>query len=402
MIPFEAALDRVRAWSSLAAPMPAECVTLDEAADRVLADDAVAEDPYPGFDNSGVDGYAIGCAEDGKAGATLRLSGRVRAGDPPPTEPIAPRTAVRIFTGAPTPPGAWAVVMQENADARDDGILVVKADAHAGQNIRRAGIDIAPGDKVIQQGERLTAGHIALLATLGITNPKVRARLPVAILTTGDELVPVSERPAPGQLRDSNGPMLFALARGLGCAVSTPLHVRDSREELERAVLDAAQSHRIIIVTGGASAGDHDFAPSVAAHLGDVLFHGVAIRPGKPILFASLGDGALFALPGNPGATFVGFHLFVRECVAGLLRERYEPAWASVRLMEAHPTRERDDFLRATVHWGTTPPEARTTREQGSFALRSLAEAECLVRVRGRAEHKPGDLVRALLLGQRR
>ncbi len=401
MIPFEEALERVRTWSHGARPMPVERVPLDDSANRVVAARALADAPYPRFDNSAVDGYAIGHAEDGREGASLQPAARVRAGDPPLAEPIAQGTCVRIFTGAPVARDTWGIVMQEDVDALDEGSIVVRTEVLHGQHIRRAGSDIAQGEVVLEAGERINAGHVALLATAGIAQPQVRARVPVAVITTGDELVSAEEQPAPGQIRDSNGPMLFALARRLGCEASKRAHVRDSEEDLESALREAAASHRIIVMTGGASVGEHDFAPSVAARLGEVLFHGVAIRPGKPILFAALADTALFALPGNPAATFVGFHLFVRECVAGLLRERYEPRWTQVRFIDEHRTRERDDFLRATLDWTATPPEARATREQGSFALRSLAEAECLVRVPAGAEHQPGHMLPALLLGDR-
>lgn len=398
MIPFEEALECVRAWSRRASPMQTEHVPLFDSANRVLATSAGADAPYPRFDNSAVDGYAVGYAEDGRAGARLRLVGRVRAGDPPRTEPIPLGSCVRIFTGAPVPTHTWGIAMQEDVEAVEEETIVLRGEVREGQHIRRAGLDIAEGETVIEAGERLQAGHVALLATLGISQPSVRVRVPVALLTTGDELVGAGEEPGPGRIRDSNGPMLFALATRLGCEVASPAHVRDSGEELEAALREAAESHRIIVVTGGASVGEHDFAPSVADRLGKVLFHGVGIRPGKPVLFAVLGETALFALPGNPAAAFVGFHLFVRECVAGLLRERYEPKWIPVRLMDDHRTRERDEFLRASLDWSAAPPQARVAREQGSFALRSLAEAQCLVRVPAGVSHRPGDVRPAMLL----
>ncbi|MER3413389.1 MAG: hypothetical protein C4341_03960 [Armatimonadota bacterium] len=401
MIPFEEALESVRAWSRNVDPMGVERVSLADAIGRVLATDAVADAPYPRFDNSAVDGFAIGCAEDGRAGAALRVVARVRAGDPPLTSPIAAGTAVRIFTGAPVPAGTWGIVMQEDVTLLDDLVVLVKVAAQEGQHVRRAGSDIKSGMTTVGAGERINAGHVALLATLGEPEPEVRARVPVAVLTTGDELVPAHQSPAPGQIRDSNGPMLFALAQGIGCAVSPPSHVLDSGEELERAICEATSSHRIVLITGGASVGDHDFVPSVIRRRGDVSFHGVAIRPGKPLLFASVGGTALFGLPGNPAATFVGFHLFVRECVAGMQRERYEPRWVAVQYTEQHEACERDDFIRATLDWGASPPEARAVQEQGSFALRSLAEADCLVRIPAHAEHQPGQLRKALLLPER-
>lgn len=398
MIPFEEALQCVRAWSRRARPMQTEHVRLLDSGNRVLAETVVADAPCPSFDNSAVDGYAVGHAEDSQAGVRLRLAGRVRAGDPPRAEPIALGSCVRIFTGAPVPEHTWGIAMQEEVETLDEETIVLRGEVREGQHIRRAGSDIAEGEVVLEAGERIQAGHVALLATLGIPQPSVRTRVPLALLTTGDELVGAAEQPEPGQIRDSNGPMLFASATRLGCEVSAPAHVQDSGEELEAALRKAAASHRVIVMTGGASVGEHDFAPSVAARLGEVMFHGVAIRPGKPILFAAIGESALFALPGNPAATFVGFHLFVRECLAGLQRERYRPRWIPVRLMDEHRTRERDDFLRASLDWSRTPPEARLAREQGSFALRSLAEAECLVRVPAGVCHRPGDVLPAFLL----
>ncbi|GIV03338.1 MAG: molybdopterin molybdenumtransferase MoeA [Fimbriimonadales bacterium] len=394
------AMETVSAWAAQAQAQATESVPLDRACGRVLAEPAAAQTDYPAFDNSAVDGYVIAVEADAAAGTGLRVVGAVAAGACPP-EPLAPGTTYRILTGAPVPQTAYAVIMQEDVALLGSDRIRLETSARAGEHIRRRGTDFRAGDILITPGTRLNPGHLGLLATLGVPEPVVRVRPKVAILTTGDEIVAANAPVASGKVRDSNGPMLAAMVERFGGEPFAVQHVPDEEGALAAAVEEGLGEARVVVITGGASVGDRDYAPNVASRFAEVLFHGVSVKPGKPTLFASAGDRAVLGLPGNPGATFVGAHLYLRPILAGLQRERYKPRWIAVRFRDTHRARERDDLLRARLDWTTSPPTAFTEFEQGSFALTSLAECDCLVRFPAGAEHAPGDERQALLLDDR-
>ncbi len=308
MIPLEEALAHV---SSRCAPLPAEDAMLSAAQGRVLAQAVRAKSDQPATDISMMDGYALRAAD---AGAALRVVGEVAAGDAPWSRALAAGESARIFTGAPVPPGADCVVMQEHA-ARTADLLRIELPARAGQHIRRRGEELTAGAEAISAGTRLESAELALAAACGATTVRVFRRPRVALLSTGSELLPPGSSPAPGKLIATNAVALAALCRDAGAEALDLGIAADDVERIAAALVDAPAD--ILVTTGGASVGDHDHAQAALERLsGSLIFHTVAIRPGKPILFGTASRGRLvFGLPGNPAAATLGFELFVRLAI---------------------------------------------------------------------------------------
>ena len=402
--------------SAVGGPLGVERLPLQEAAGRALAEPLIATAPYPVFDNSAMDGYVVGRAEDAEKGTRLRLAGEVPAGSPPPSG-VEPGTAIRILTGAPTPAGAFGVVMQEDVEV-SDGWVVLNDGVREGAHIRRRGDDFTEGEELLQAGALLNPGALALLASQGIVSPATFMPPSCAVLTTGDELVPPSQTPGPGQIRETNGVMLTRLALEAGARIGEPphplqggdavTHLKDDQQETESALAELAERNDLVIVAGGVSVGDRDLIPGTLGKLGEIHFHGVRIKPGRPVLLGRIGKCWLFGLPGNPGSAFVCFHIFVREAIVRLAgHANPEPLWLPVRLMDAYKSKNRDEFLRCRIlpprlreraGAGGALPEAHIVREQGSFGLRSLAEADCIVRIPADTDHGCGHARSGLLL----
>lgn len=367
-------------------------VGLDAVPGRALASDIVATEPHPLFDNSAVDGYAISRMEDGLVGRKLRLAGRSWAGHGYPG-PIEPGTAWRILTGAPVPEHAVAVVMQEDVEV-ENGEITIRSEAREAQHIRRKGSDVRPGDILLAAGQTLNAGSQALLASQGMTEAPVWRRVRVAILATGDELVDPRLRPEPGQIRETNGLMLRTLVSQSGGTPLVTETVRDDAALLAAALKRWCQDADVVLVSGGASVGDRDYVAPVVGELGQVVLHGVAMKPGKPFLFGEVGSCAVFGLPGNPGSVFVGFHLLVRPFLRKLGgHARSSGHWFPVQLLEDVRTAGREEFLRVKLEFSSGALVARLAGEQGSFGLRSLAEADALARVPAHTDHASGEIV---------
>jgi molybdopterin molybdotransferase len=359
---------------------------------RALASDIVATEPYPLFDNSAVDGYAISCLEDGLVGRKLRLAGRAWAGHGLPG-PIEAGTAWRVLTGAPVPDNAVAVVMQEDVEV-ENGEVTIRSEAKEAQHIRRKGSDVVPGDVLLTAGQTLNAGSQALLASQGIMEAPVFRRVRVAILATGDELVEPRLKPEAGQIRETNGLMLRTLVSRSGGAPVVTVTVRDDPALLAAALKRWCQDADVVLISGGASVGDRDYVAQVVGDLGQVVLHGVAMKPGKPFLFGEVGSCAVLGLPGNPGSVFVGFHLLVRPFLRKL--GGHAPPmghWFPVELLEDVRTAGREEFLRVKLEFSSGALVARLAGEQGSFGLRSLAEADALARVPAHTHHVRGHTV---------
>lgn len=305
MIPLQDALAAVRAH---AAPLPAEEVALVEAHGRVLAEGVRARRDQPATDISMMDGYALRAAD---AAATLRLAGELAAGDAPWSRPLAPGDAVRIFTGAPLPPGADCVVMQEHCAREGDGVRVQQP-PKAGQHIRRRGEELDAGREALKAGTVLGATELSLAGACGVGSVRAHRRPRVALLVTGSELVPVGEDPPPGKIVETNSLALGALCAEAGADVLRLGIAADDVAGIAARLRDAEAD--VLLTTGGASVGDHDHAQEALMRLGgSLVFHTVAIRPGKPVLFGTASGGRLvFGLPGNPAAATLGFELFVR------------------------------------------------------------------------------------------
>jgi molybdopterin molybdotransferase len=375
-----------------------EVVALDAAAGRVLATDILAGRPLPGFDNSAMDGYA---ARSIDLPGALPVAGVVAAGQLDiPT--LAARTALRIFTGAPMPPGADAVLLQEDA-ARDGDIVTLPA-AAPGDNVRRAGEDIALGERALRAGTRLGGWDVGMLAALGVTSvPVVRAPR-VALIGTGDELVDVATTPGPGQLVDSSIHALAALVREAGGVADSLGIARDNLASLADR-LDAALGYDVVITTGGVSVGDRDYVRAALTAAGISLeLYKVAMRPGKPFSFG-LRPGApptpVFGLPGNPVSTVVGFELFLRPALLAMqgasVTTRPE---VPVQLVGGYrKDRGRAHYLRAHVVRVGERLIATPHAKQGSAMLSSLVGCNALVIVAADVtELAPDALAPAILM----
>lgn len=383
-------------------PLEAERVELTRAAGRVLAETVTARRALPAFDNSAMDGYAIRAADVPRAGIALPVVDAIPAGDPG-DRPLPPGCAARIFTGAPLPPGADAVILQEDAQRAGDRVTFTEP-AHPGQHVRRAGSDTALGDRLLEAGRVLLPGDLAALAAQGRSQIAAIRRPVVAITATGDELIDVDAgEPGPGQIINGNSLALAAAVEAAG-GIARILPVIPDDAAATRAALRRAARADALITTGGVSVGEHDHvAEALRALGGDAFgFWKVRIKPGKPFAFGYIGDCAAFGLPGNPISALVTFEVLVRPALlrlAGHQAVRRRPRMAVL----AHPLPpggSRDEYLRATAHRldGRLHVDAR--RSQSSGALSSLAGADALVIVPIDAPAcVAGDRVAVLLLG---
>ncbi|MGE0870748.1 MAG: gephyrin-like molybdotransferase Glp [Kofleriaceae bacterium] len=385
--------------------LDAEIVHLDEARARVLAAEIIARRPLPGFDNSAMDGYA---ARSSELPATLPVVAEVAAGAML-VAPVPARSAVRILTGAPLPPELDTVVIQEEA-ALGSGGVALPASA-PGDNIRRAGEDIAVGAKVIPRGARLNAWHLGVLAALGVHQVTVARAPRVALIATGDELVDVASVPRHGQLVDSSAHALAGLVAAAG-GIATYLGIaRDSTQEIADR-LAAARDFDMIITTGGVSVGERDHVREAFDAAGIALqLYKVAMKPGKPFSFGLRGSTPVFGLPGNPVSTAVAFELFVRPALLAMQgASELERPRASVELMYGYrKAAGRAHYLRAHVSRvpdrGPASPHhrdylvAQVHPKQGSAMLSPLVTCNALVEIPAEITDVPaGGFTHALLL----
>lgn len=370
-----------------------------EAHGYFVAAPVVAVEPHPRFDNSAVDGYALGQGSDLSAGSRLKVIGEIAAGGES-QHPLSAGTAVRIFTGAPVPSGCLAVVMQEDVGFDGESILL-RVDVHAGDHIRRSATDVSPGDMLLEGGDAVNSGAIALLLSQGIEKVLVRDRPRVSIVVTGSELVPPGKQPVGGQIRETNGAMLAALCHRAGAVVTGVVTVRDEEASTRDAIQHACSGSDIVIVSGGASVGDYDYVARVASDLGTIRFHGVKMRPGKPILFGEIRESLLFGLPGNPASVFVGFSLYAKPAIRLIAGSRGDPEiWLRAESGFEHKAEWRDDFVRVRLTPSGRLPVAEMARVQGSFGLRSLAEADALAWVPAEQAIRVGDEIAIQVLDQ--
>ena len=307
-------------------PLGTEQVPTLEADGRVLAQDVVSALQVPAWDNSSMDGYAVRCKDVTEAGDVLPVVQRIAAGEA--GKPLQALTAARIFTGAPVPAGADAVVMQEDCTVVNacEGGVRINVPPKPGQNIRRAGEDVRQGAMVLQKGERVTPAVQGLVASLGLNFVQVSKRPRVALFSTGDELVmPGDVAPKdmrPGAIYNSNRFFLASLLRRMGCEVSDFGIVPDEREATVSALRDAAQDHDVILTSGGVSVGEEDHIKPAVQQLGSLDLWQIAIKPGKPFAYGLVGDTHFMGLPGNPVSSFVTFLVLVRPFLLRLQGQR--------------------------------------------------------------------------------
>jgi len=396
-------------------PLPSENAPLLDALGRMTTADIVAGLNIPPFDNSAMDGYAIQSADVQTVPSTLRVVGHAPAGAPAST-PVGPGTAVRIMTGAPLPPGADAVVRFENtseglgvrglgtrdrAQAERGGDVQVLVVVKPGDNVRRAGEDVAAGAVVLRAGTLVRPPEIGLLAALGQPAVAVRRRPRVAILATGDELVGIDEPLGPGQIRNINE---YSTAAAVKRSGGVPLCLgiaRDRLDHLRAKVAEGlAQSPDIFLTSAGVSVGDFDMVKDVLSSEGRMEFWSVAMKPGKPMAFGRLNGVPLIGLPGNPVAAMVSFEQFVRPALLKLAGwPTWQPPVVRAIVRETIENSGRRNFVRAVVTREDGVYYARTTGEQGSGVLTSLVRANSLLVVpEGVACLRPGDSAEAQML----
>jgi molybdopterin molybdotransferase len=357
-------------------PLSVVEVPISDALGFVLASEQRAPHALPRFDNSAMDGYALHGSDAADASeaspVVLEVIGEVRAGDPGAVE-VGPGTAARIMTGAPLPSGADAVVPVEETEEAGDRVTV-KAPTPAGRHVRPAGDDLDAGEVLVEAGEELGPGEIALLASMGVSPVPVRRGPRVAVLVTGDELVPPEAEPGPGQIRDSNSVALRALVVQAGGEVAVFDRVPDDRAATLEAFKRAADLADLVISSGGVAVGKYDFVKEVVDELGRIDLWRVAMQPGRPVVLGSVGQTPFLGLPGNPVSIHIGFEQFVRPAIrkmrgcAALLRP--EITATLTEAVDKRPGRLHfvRVFLRASPDgWFATP-----TGPQGSHIQSSL------------------------------
>lgn len=294
-----------------------EVLPTGSALGRVTAEDIVSALSLPPFDNSAVDGYGIATADIARP-VSLRLVSRIVAGSVP-APAVGPGEAVRIMTGAPVPPGIGAVVAEEYCRIGSDGVSSLR-EVFPGANIRRRGEDVAPGTVMVAQGTVIDARHVAMLAAGGCASARVRRRIRVALVSTGNELREVSESLAAGQIHDVNRPMLRAMLSAAALEVADFGICPDEPAALARVFASAVADADIVVASGGASGSEEDHvAPAIQSMGGEVRQHRLAIKPGKPLVTGRVAGKVLLVLPGNPFAAMVNFMLFGRPLLAKMM-----------------------------------------------------------------------------------
>ncbi len=349
---------------------------------RVLAENIVSPLDVPAHDNSAMDGYAVRLADlkaDGET--TLKVAGNAFAGTPF-AGALQPGECVRIMTGGVVPAGADTIVMQEHVKAAGDRVTF-GAGHKKGQNLRRAGEDLATGQLALNRGTELRPAEIGLIASLGIGEVTVYRRVRVAFFSTGDELVSIGTVPQEGQIYDSNRYTIHGMLTRLGCEVIDMGVVRDDPKLLEQAFTQAAAAADVVITSGGVSVGEADFVKDLLDKMGEVVFWKIAMKPGRPLAYGKVAGAHFFGLPGNPVSVMVTFYQFVRDALLKLSGRDPVPPLPTFKVPCVSSLKKapgRTEFQRGVLErdpHGTW--SVRVTGEQGSGVLRSMSEANCFI-----------------------
>lgn len=399
MLEVSAALDIVLEHAQ---PLVPESAALSPAIlGRVVAENVTSDLDSPPYAKSIMDGYAVRSVETAE-GAALKVIEEVAAGRVP-TRVVGKGEATRVMTGAPIPDGADAVIPHEETDLAGDTVRL-RTTAKAGQFILPRGREMKAGEVVVPAGTSITPAACGLLAAVGRTNIRVHPAPRLAIISTGDELVEPGERPGPGQIRNSNGTMLLALAARAGAEARYLGIARDDRAALEILVRKAFESAEVVLLSGGVSAGKFDFVPEVLRDFGmQTHFHKIRMKPGKPLLFGTRGGALVFGLPGNPVSSFVGFELFVRPALRKMSGQAIPGlVFVPVPLAADLTTRnDRPTYLPARMEPSAEGWRVRAAAWFGSADLRGLLGTDTLIRVpEGDLTYAAGTPVRCLVSGE--
>lgn len=358
-----------------------ERVNVRQALGRILAEPILSPLDVPAHDNSAMDGYAVRATDLPESGdKTFQVLGTAFAGHPFPG-PVGANECVQIMTGAPIPAGADTVVIQEQVQ-RDGELVRIRSGEKAGQNVRRAGEDLAQGQVVLEAGQRIGPAELGLLGSLGLVEVAVQRRLRVAFFSTGDELRSAGTPLGEGQIYDSNRYTLYAMLQHLGIEITDMGVVSDDPAALEQAFTEAASFADAIISSGGVSVGEADYVKQILARLGEVNFWKIAIRPGRPLAFGTVGGAYFFGMPGNPVSVIATWYQFVQPALRHLMGQRLEQPH-SFRVRTISDLRKRPG--RTEIQRGILERDAsgelvvRSTGHQGSGILRSVSMANCFI-----------------------
>jgi molybdopterin molybdotransferase len=357
--------------------LPARRLPLGRARGLVLAEPVRAAADVPPFASSAMDGYAVRSADVADPPVELKVLEDVPAGRVA-THEVAPGTAIKIMTGAPVPAGADAVVKVEDTSQLDD-VVVINAAVARGTAIRPAGGDVAKGDLVLATGFRLGPEHIGVLANLGVAEPLVHSRPRVAVASTGDELVEVDGPPlGPGQIRDSNRPMLIAALEEAGAEVVDLGHVPDDEPALRRALARGAESADVVMTSGGVSMGEYDLVKALLSEMGSVSFWQVAMQPAKPFAFGRVEGRPFFGLPGNPVSSLVAFEQFVRPALLKMMgsEKLFRPRVGGRMAVEIETDPAKTVFVRVRIAWRDGERWAEPSGSQSSNVLSAVAAGD--------------------------
>lgn len=351
-------VDEVLAMLSSFQPLPGEVISLPDSLGRILAHAFVAPDDLPGFDRSTMDGYAVRAwdvfgASEGLP-ALLDVVGECPMGETPDFS-LGPAQAARIWTGGMLPAGADAVVMLEYAKTTAGAAVELTRPVAPGDNVIAASEDAAAGEALLPSDRKLRSEDLGLLAALGIDRVEVRRRPRVAIISSGDEIVPITDVPRPGQVRDINSYTLSALVRSLGGEARTYGIVRDDPERLREVVFSATEWADVVLLSGGSSAGQRDYTITTFGDIPqtEILVHGVAISPGKPLILARRGEQTLWGLPGHAASALVCAEVFIRPLLERLSgrsdREVWRQAVTAILTRPIASAQGRRDYIRVRL-----------------------------------------------------
>ena len=399
MIPVAQAIEIVLQHSP---PPQTASVPLGEALGRILAEDIIADSDLPPFDRAQMDGYAVRAADVANTPSRLRIAGESAAGAGWHHE-MKDGEAVRIMTGAPVPAGADAVQQVElTREETGADFVEILEPVEAGRSIVRQAAEIKAGETVLRAGEEINAAMIATLASFGYAKVKVGRRPRVAVMATGSELVDVNEKPGADQIRDSNNYTIAAYATLAGATVERLPLAGDDTEELKRQITAAGSNSDMLVTSGGVSMGIYDFTKAALKELGaEIFFERVALRPGKPTVFARLGDTLIFGLPGNPVSVAVTFNLFARTALRAMqgARDTQLHEHTAVLARDLKGSKDRESYLPADLRTDERGLLlAEPLKWGGSSDFVAFARASALINLPAGLKLSAGDNVRIVRL----